>query len=107
MDRRTFIKAIGRSVAAVALSSCMPSAKGPGPHGSNNVQLVYQDCRCRGEQLMLQQFYDTHPNIQVFYSPDPDNFEEKMLSDLQAGTAPDIMAGCCDFFPVWAQKGFL
>ena len=23
-----------------------------------------------------------------------------------AGTAPDVFAGCCSFFPIWAQKGF-
>ena len=107
MDRRKFMKSVGSSIAVASLASCIPSTKGKGPHGSNNVQLIYQDCRCRGEQLMIQQFYESHPNIQVFYTPDPENFEEKMLADLQAGTAPDIMVGCCDFFPIWAQKGFL
>ena len=28
-----------------------------------------------------------------------------MLQDMQAGTAPDVFAGCCSFFPIWAQEG--
>lgn len=108
ISRRSFIKTVGTSAAAAVLASCStPARKSIGPHNSNKVQLVYQDCRCRGEQLKLQDFYKDHPNIEVFYSPDPENFEEKMLSDLEAGTAPDVMVGCCDFFPVWAQKGYL
>jgi multiple sugar transport system substrate-binding protein len=55
----------------------------------------------------LQNFHETHPNIEVFYIPDPDNFEEKMLSDMEAGTAPDVLAGCCDTLPIWAQQGYL
>lgn len=60
-----------------------------------------------GEQLLLHEFYETHPDIEVFYIPDPDNFEEKMLADMQAGTAPDVLVGCCDTLPIWAQMGYL
>ncbi len=107
ITRRSFLKTAGASAAAAALAACAPRATKLIPATSNKVQLVYQDCRCRGQQLMLQQFYESHPNIEVFYTPDPDNFEEKMLSDLESGTAPDVLVGCCDFFPVWAQKGYL
>jgi multiple sugar transport system substrate-binding protein len=57
-------------------------------------------------QRMLERFNASHPNIRVFYTLDPENLDEKMMSDFQAGTAPDVFAGCCDFFPVWAQKGY-
>jgi multiple sugar transport system substrate-binding protein len=60
-----------------------------------------------GEQLLFEEFHKDHPNIEVFYIPDPDNFEEKMLIDMEAGTAPDVLAGCCDTLPIWAQKGHL
>jgi multiple sugar transport system substrate-binding protein len=30
-----------------------------------------------------------------------------MLADFQAGSAPDVLDGCCDFFPAWAQQGYL
>ena len=56
---------------------------------------------------MLDQFHARHPNIRVFYTPDPSDLNEQMLADFQAGTAPDVLSGCCEFFPVWAQKGYL
>jgi multiple sugar transport system substrate-binding protein len=107
ISRRVFLKTLGVSTAALTLAACAPRLASPSRLEKGKVQLVYQDCRCRGEQLLLQKFTETHPNIEVFYTPDPENFEEKMLADLEAGTAPDVMAGCCDFFPVWAQKGYL
>lgn len=58
---------------------------------------------------MLDEFHATHPNIRVFYTPEPESpkdKEEKMLATMQAGTAPDVFQGCCDWFPIWAQKGF-
>jgi multiple sugar transport system substrate-binding protein len=58
-------------------------------------------------QQMLEEFHATHPNIHVFYTPDPTDLTERMMSDFQAKSAPDVFAGCCDFFPVWAQKGYL
>jgi len=59
-------------------------------------------------QEMLEKFHATHPNIRVFYVPDPENltFEKKMLEDFQAGTAADVFQGCCTHFPIWAQKGY-
>jgi multiple sugar transport system substrate-binding protein len=72
--------------------------------------LVYQDWRTDWfpalAQEMLAQFHENHPNIRVFYTADPENLEEEMLADFEAGTGPDVFAGCCSFFPAWAQKGY-
>jgi hypothetical protein len=46
------------------------------------------------------------PNIRVFYTPDPTDLAESMMAAMQAGTAPDVFAGCCIFFPIWAQEGY-
>jgi multiple sugar transport system substrate-binding protein len=74
------------------------------------VQLAYQDWRTDWfppmVQEMLEQFHDTHPGIRVFYVPDPENYQAKMLADFQAGTAPDVFQGCCTHFPAWAQTGY-
>ncbi len=108
ISRRDFLRSVGVSLAAVALSACArkaPAAKAPAARSSGKVQLVYQDCRCRGQQLKLQDFYDAHPNIEVFYTPDPDNFEGAMLADFEAGTAPDLMAAAAIFFPCGRRKG--
>jgi multiple sugar transport system substrate-binding protein len=108
ISRRGFIKVVGASVAASALAACAPS---PAPQGQSPVQLVYQDWRTEWfpgmAQHMLEKFYVYEPNIRVFYTPDPENLADKMIAEFQAGTAPDVMAGCCDFFPSWAQQGYL
>ena len=74
------------------------------------VQLVYQDWRTDWfpamAQEMLAEFHATHPNIKVFYSPDPEYLQDTMLAEMQAGTAPDVFQGCCTYFPIWAQEGF-
>jgi multiple sugar transport system substrate-binding protein len=58
-------------------------------------------------QRLLEEFHATHPNIRVYYTLDPENLEEKMLTDFATAHAPDVFQGCCTFFPVWAQKGYL
>ena len=112
MSRRVFLRVAGSLAGAAVLTACAPAPKkGAGPHGSEAVQLVYQDWRtdyfAAMAQQMLEEFHATHPNIHVFYTPDPPDLTEKMMSDFQAESAPDVFAGCCEFFPVWAQKGYL
>jgi multiple sugar transport system substrate-binding protein len=111
ISRRGFIKLLGTAAAGGALAACTPAASGLASHTEGPVQLVYQDWRTEWfpgmAQRMLEKFYVYQPNIRVFYTPDPENLADKMISDFQAGTAPDVMAGCCDFFPAWAQQGYL
>jgi len=112
LSRRSFLRAAGLAGVAAAASACAPFARpatrAPTPGGK--VHLVYQDWRTDWfpgmAQQMLQEFHATHPNIRVFYVPDPENLEEKMLADMQAGTAADVFQGCCANFPTWAQKGY-
>jgi multiple sugar transport system substrate-binding protein len=111
MSRRVFLRLAGVVAAGAALGGCMPASTGRGPHGSDSGELVYQDWRTDWfsgmAQKMLETFNATHPNIHVFYTPDPNNLDEKMLADFQGGTAPDVLQGCCDFLPAWGQKGYL
>jgi multiple sugar transport system substrate-binding protein len=112
ISRRRFLTfaghcAISAALVPVMLAACAPRFSGAGLRSGTKAQLVFQDCRCLGEQLLFEQFHQQHPNIEVFYTPAPDNFEEGMLTDMEAGTAPDVLAGCCDTLPIWAQKGFL
>ncbi len=111
LDRRDFLKVAGVGTFGAALAACGPRPTPAGPHGSGRAQLVYQDWRTDWfpelAQRMLGQFEQANPNIQVFYSPDPENLVPQMDADFQAGTAPDVMAGCCDWFAIWAQQGNL
>jgi len=112
ISRRSFLKLAGAAAAGSALAACAGAgAPLPTPTNSGSVQLVYQDWRTEWfpglAQTMLEKFNETHPNIRVFYTPDPDNLETKMPEDMAAGTAPDVFAGCCDFFPAWANAGYV
>ena len=113
VSRRQFLRLAVLAAAAPAAAACTLSVPLPGQRKaaeSAKVQLVYQDWRTEWFPLMaqqlLEQFHATHPNIRVFYTLDAENLEEKMAADFQAGTAPDVFAGCCSFFPAWAQKNY-
>ncbi|MBX2999585.1 MAG: sugar ABC transporter substrate-binding protein [Caldilineaceae bacterium] len=113
LSRREFLHLAGVGLAGAALSACAPApaAFPPGdPQPSTEIiQLVYQDWRTDWfppmVQSVLADFNETHPNIRVFYTPDPENVAQVMLEEMARGTAPDVFQGCCDFFPIWAQQG--
>ena len=75
------------------------------------IQLVYQDWRTDWfpgmAQAQLTEFHASHPNIRVFYTPDPEDVPGEMPAMFQAGSAADVISGCCDFFPAWGQAGYL
>jgi multiple sugar transport system substrate-binding protein len=109
LSRRAFLRLAGMTAAGVSLNACVLSQPKPSRESGEKVQLVYQDWRTDWFPAMaqdaLKEFHASHPNIRVFYTPDPADLEESMLADMQAGTAPDVFAGCCTFFPIWAQEG--
>lgn len=113
VTRREFLKLAGMTAASAALASCGSSLTSPIARTANPIQLVYRDWRTDWfapmAQQMLEEFHETHPNIRVYYNLDPESneFEEKSLADLEAGTAADVFQGCCSFLPIWAQKGYL
>jgi multiple sugar transport system substrate-binding protein len=110
LSRRAFLRLAGTTAAGMALGSCSSFQSESTREQGEKVQLVYQDWRTDWfppmAQKALEEFHATHPNIRVFYTPDPENLEESMLVDMAAGTAPDVFAGCCSFFPIWAQEGY-
>lgn len=98
------------AAAAAALSACTPLGTRPSPAVGGEVQLVYQDWRTEWfppmAQEMLRQFHAAHPSIHVYYTPDPENYRERMLADFRSGAAPDVFQGCCSHLPTWAQMGY-
>lgn len=113
LSRREFLRLAGLAVAGSALVACNAPTANPTIRPGGQVQLVYRDWRTDWfppmAQQMLADFQSTHPNIRVYYNLDPESreFEEKSLADFQAGTAPDVLQGCCSFIPIWAQKDYL
>jgi multiple sugar transport system substrate-binding protein len=120
LSRRCFLEAAAGVMLGVALGACAgpplprPEAPPADPKAAGNTgekaELVYQDWRTEWfppmANRMLDIFQESHPNIRVFFTLDPENLEDKMLADFQAGRAPDVFAGCCTFFPIWAQHGY-
>lgn len=109
ISRREFLRRSALVVAGTALASCTPARATP--RTSGKIQLVYQDWRTEWfppmAQQLLEEFQATHPNIRVYYTPDPIDVEEKMLVDMQAGSAADVFQGCCAHFPIWQQQGYV
>ena len=108
LSRRDFLKLTGLFAGGSFLNACAPFLGTSTPGTPDEVQLVYQDWRTEWfplmAQQMLEQFHSTHPNIRVFYVPDPVDVEESLLEDMKAGVAPDVFAACCSFFPILAQE---
>lgn len=109
-SRRSFLRLVGTTAASAAFSACSSRQSSLSRQTGNPVQLVYQDWNTDWfppmAQQMLDEFHTTHPNIRVFYTPDPENLPEQMLADMQVGIAPDVFQGCCGHFPTWAQQEY-
>jgi multiple sugar transport system substrate-binding protein len=98
------------AITSSTILACSPGHPISRTSGETKTQLVYQDWRTDWfppmAQEMLDRFHSSHPNIRVFYVPDPENYQERVLSDFQNRTAPDVFQGCCAHFPAWAQMGY-
>ncbi len=110
VSRRDFLKFMGVALAAAEASACNALHLTPTSVRTDQIQLVYQDFNTSWfpamAQQLLGQFHTEHPEIDVFYIPDPSNLVDRMPIDMQAGTAADVFQGCCTHFPDWAQRGF-
>jgi multiple sugar transport system substrate-binding protein len=56
---------------------------------------------------LMDLFESKLPNITVEFEPLTDDFEDKTLTMMIAGTAPDVMTGWGPVFMKWAEKGQL
>lgn len=117
LSRRRFLAALGgaavSSATTAALAACAPRppAAAPSPTPGQKAQLVYQDSSAEWFAPMvvslLEQFHAAHPSIRVYYNPEPHNqadIEKTTMSQMESGTAADVIMGCCTWFPLWAQR---
>lgn len=111
MKQFLFLLLLIATLAACAPGAAEQNAANATASDQEIVELVYQDWRTDWfpgmAQEMLDQFHQLHPNIRVYYTPDPEDVPAEMPPIFDAGTAPDVINGCCDFFPAWAQAGYL
>jgi ABC-type glycerol-3-phosphate transport system substrate-binding protein len=108
-SRRDFLRTAGLAAAATALTACgvKPASLASGNQGP--VQLVYQDWRTEWfpglAQEMLAKFNASHPNIRVFYTPDPENLVQKMPE--MALDRPRRLCWLLRILPSWANAGYM
>ena len=80
LSRRAFLRLAGMTAAGVSLNACVPSQPKLSRGSGEKVQIVYQDWRTDWfpamAQDVLQEFHASHPNIRVFYTPDPADLAE-------------------------------
>ncbi len=109
LSRRSFLRLAGISAAGTVLNACTSKAMLATPTVQQTTQLVYQDWSTEWfppmVQEMLVDFQKVQPGINVYYVPDPADVEEQLLIDMQSGTAADVFAACCSYFPIVAQEG--
>lgn len=110
LTRREFLRLASAASAGLVLGGCGWGGGETKSTAEETVQLVYQDWRTDWYLPMARRELDyynrKHPDVRVFFTPDPENLEERMLQDMQAGTAADVFQGCCAHFPTWAQQGY-
>ena len=108
MTRRRFTILVFVLIAVAGFAVACGS--GSSDQDEPQVQLVYQDWRTAWfspmVEEMMEKFHESHPNIRVFFMPDPKGLADIMLEQMKAGTAPDVFEGCCAYFPIWAQEGY-
>lgn len=108
LSRRGFLRVAGAAAAGAALQACTAVGGRSTPTPPQPVQLVYQDWSTEWfppmAQELLARFHQLTPGIRVFYVPDPADVEESLIADMKAGTAPDVFAACCSFYPIIAQE---
>ena len=56
-------------------------------------------------QRELAEFQAQHPEMSVFYTPDPEDLAEQMPLEMQAGNAPDVFQGMLRILPGLGAEG--
>jgi ABC-type glycerol-3-phosphate transport system substrate-binding protein len=89
--------------AATAPAGAQPAASG----GTTTIRVAdrpstkYQ----KFMQTWIDQYQGKHPNIKIQFEPKTGDWDQKNVAAMAAGTAPDVMAYCCEWFRILQQKG--
>lgn len=126
INRRSFLKAVSLTGAGAVLAACTPPPPAtPAPTeptastGGDTAPTAPPDAKpvtvrfyeMGGtwqnwvEQLAVPQFREMNPHITIEYEPiDWDGFPNKTLTQMAAGTAPDVLHGWSQIFQAWQSK---
>lgn len=126
LSRRGFLRLSGMTAGAALLAACAPSgapaaapaqgeaAAGEAPAGAANevryasfdwfAMVPGQTWDVYNQEEAFPQFESEHPDVTLVWEPHGDGWEEKVLTQMAAGTAPDVMSTWPPVINTWAEK---
>jgi len=114
LSRRNFLQLAGFTTLGLAVSACVQAApsgatgEGAAPSAAG-ATVRWQDWPDwnPGMDKLMALLKEKLPNVTVEFEPLPDGFEDKTLTMMVAGTAPDVMTAWGPVFRKWEEKGQL
>lgn len=123
VSRKEFLLASGATLAGTVIAACTPAAPAtakPAPTAAGEEVPVAPGKEVtisfmgwggteedEGVRAAIDVFQEENPNIKVTWLHTPDNYGEKMLSMVAAGTPPDTAFVGSDSFATYARDGML
>lgn len=125
LSRREFLRGTALGSAGLVLAACVPTtAPAPGaavpaeegaeaeapPMEAVTVRFMSRAGAANlptYEEVLSTDFKEEHPNIDVSIEPAPDQWEEKLLAQMVAGTAVDIFQAWGNIFYNWTERDLL
>lgn len=112
LSRRNFLQLTAVATSGVLLAACtpaLPTASGGAAPAGEKVTVRWQDWPdWEPGMTQLQALLAEHlPDITVEFEPLSEGFEDKTLTMMVAGTAPDVMTAWGPIFRKWSEKGQL
>jgi multiple sugar transport system substrate-binding protein len=122
LSRRSFLQlsstaALGAFLAACGQGEATPEMEpdetvetAPSGEETGTIEIRMQDWSGDWEEYATEQLREwetQNPGIKVVYEPYQDNWQERTLASMVAGTAPDIIHAWGDVFKTFADRGQL
>ena len=116
LSRRQLLAGMAAVGATVAVAACVPvaPAAAPAEQGAGatqeTIEIRWNVSDSTSVPVMMEIaeealaiFQEQNPTIRVLPEPPPEE-NEQVLTQMIAGTAPDVIGNCCDRLPFWASK---
>jgi multiple sugar transport system substrate-binding protein len=123
LSRRDFLRISALTAAGVALGACGGGEEATEPAAAEATQPAAQATAPPPEEVTLRwldwsdqddivnaaidTFREKHPNVTINFEAIGDNWGDKQLSQMVAGTAPDVLTGNDGTSYTWAERGQL
>lgn len=120
LSRRAFLRTSALTGVGLALVACAPAPAGGGQAQSGGaaapaaavttirwMSRAGQENNVQIQKHMDEEFPKHVPNIKVNIEPAPDQFEQKLLAQMVAGTAVDVFEAWGNIFFNWTERDLL